>query len=1394
MQLSLDLMRRALAFGGAALLVLYFTFALVILILRYGVLPHIDHYRPELETIASRALKQRVSIAAVKADWVGLRPRLTLTDLVVYDAAERQALSLPEVSATLAWESLTVFSPRLQQLHVNSPELDIRRAQDGRLTVGGLSIDPDDRSKDGGVLGRILEQYEIQISHARIRWTDEMRGAPQLDLDNVNFELVRAGTRHRFAASATLPRSLAAPVEIKGYIARDLFARSDDANHWNGEIYANLGFLDFARLGAYVDFPVQLTKGVGALRTWVHFSERRASGARLLDVVADVRLADLSALGDQDLPPLAIHAVNGRLVLRQSNGSERLTLSHFSVEGADGLHLQSADLEAHRTLDVHGNTTATDLRASRLDLRTVAELGTRLPVPDDVRNLLIRLKPRGVLSNLQLSWRGPIGQPSSFHFATSFKGLGLNGATPTGTKLEQPGFANLSGEVSASEAGGTVSVHATDASLSLPGFFAESEIPLDHIDAALKWTQSGENLEARIQTFRFDNADAAGIAEGSYRRGPASGSKGPGFLDLSAKLTRANVRRVARYLPQSIPEDVRSYVDRALVAGSSDDVSFRVHGALERFPFRQNVPAQPPSKSATTLIAAPGNESTSAEQFRISAKLHGVKLDYAPRPLAEPANPLPLWPPIEDLEADLSLERGHMEIVGRSAMVYGFKLEKVRVDLPDLDDHNESLQVHGGGSGPLADLLQFVNTSPVEGWIDHFTNATHATGAARLELNLVLPLAHMADAKVDTSVEFQGNDINLIPHLPLLGHTDGRLEYSEAGLTLRNVSTQFLGGTSKIEAATVADRFIQIRAEGNVVAAALRREPQLANLLPIAEKLDGGTSYRATLNIPPRSADERALAAHGPRLAVESTLTGLAIDLPSPLKKAAAEPMPTRIEFDAPRLAKEEVTDQVRVHFGTVVSAILQRRQNAAGDMEIVRAGYGVNEAASLTEARAFANVTLQSLDLDAWQAVVNGLWPGNLNETQTTPVGAAAGFVPDSITAHVQALHVDEKNFTNVALNASHSGSTWQGNVASDEVTGSFSWRQGGIAGAQQNRLTARLTKLIVPRGATKEVSSLLDPSPTTLPALDITVDNFELRDKQLGRLELVASNSGRQGRREWRLEKLNLTNPDGALEATGTWGLDAGSTVAAQLTRMQFTLNATNVGNLMDRLGVVGTIKGGTATLKGDVRWHGTPLALDYDSLSGDMTLKANRGQFLKADPGVAKLLGVLSLQGLTRRLSLDFTDLFAGGFAFDEIDADVKVQDGVASTDNFAMRGVSAIVAIDGSADLARETQNLHVRVLPQINLGTGSIAYALLVNPVIGLGTLAIGEVLRDPISKALAFEYNVTGPWTDPTIAKAVKRVGGPSEPATPLPVNPEPPLVPAPASGSELTTPAATSQ
>ena len=152
---------------------------------------------------------------------------------------------------------------------------------------------------------------------------------------------------------------------------------------------------------------------------------------------------------------------------------------------------------------------------------------------------------------------------------------------------------------------------------------------------------------------------------------------------------------------------------------------------------------------------------------------------------------------------------------------------------------------------------------------------------------------------------------------------------------------------------------------------------------------------------------------------------------------------------------------------------------------------------------------------------------------------------------------------------------------------------------------------------------------------------------------------------------------------------------------------------------------------------------------------SVQLGAGQFLKAQPGAARLLGVLSLQSLPRRLLFDWRDVFADGFAFDDFAGEVKIAKGVARSSNLRMRGPQASVLMDGSADLQRETADFKALVVPDVNAGGASLAYAA-INPAIGLTTFLAQLLLRKPLAAANTQQFHIHGPWADPKVEKMGK--------------------------------------
>ena len=263
-----------------------------------------------------------------------------------------------------------------------------------------------------------------------------------------------------------------------------------------------------------------------------------------------------------------------------------------------------------------------------------------------------------------------------------------------------------------------------------------------------------------------------------------------------------------------------------------------------------------------------------------------------------------------------------------------------------------------------------------------------------------------------------------------------------------------------------------------------------------------------------------------------------------------------------------------------------------------------------------------------------------------------------------------------------------------------------------------------------------------------------------------LIACGS-REVAREWRMNRFDIITPEATLKASGNWTdtVELNRTSAPRSvkerrrTAMKFSLDIADAGTLLSRFGMADVVLKGQGKIQGRVGWLGSPITLDYGSMGGDININIESGQFLKTEPGIAKLLGVLSLQSLPRRLALDFRDVFSEGFSFDFLRGDVEIDQGIAHTNNLQMKGVNAAVLMEGQADIAKETQTIKVLVVPEIDAGSASLI-ASTINPLVGLSTFLAQWILRRPLMDAATQEFLVDGTWVDPRVTKVdIRPVG-----------------------------------
>jgi uncharacterized protein (TIGR02099 family) len=1346
--------------------------------LHLWIVPRIGDWRPELERMASRAVGVPVQVAEIraesKADDASVLPAFTpsfeLRDVRLFDAQGRVALQLPLVRTSVSVRSLWHLG--FEQLVIQQPVLDVRRTAQGRIEVAGLDFSGAEDNQDSGLADWFFSQPEFVIQGGTVRWTDELRQQPPLALDALELVVRNTARSHQIRLDATPPTEWGERLSLRAQLSEPLFqlgrSRAEPGQPWqawNGQLFADFPRVDVANLRAYVDLSrwgVQVRQGQGALRGWVDVTQGAIAGATL-----DMALNAVDVQLGPDLPPLLLDDLEGRLAAQWDAAGFGISSNQLQFRTRQGEVWPGGRVQLLHTVARTGRGAALALSADQIDLAALSAIASRLPLSTGTHDLLNTLQPEGRLQGLSANWKDDVAQAAaqpadapaidlgrgSYEAKGRIEGLALAGQ-PSSARSEhgdhplpgRPGLRGASVDFELNRQGGRAQLNMAQGSIDLPGVFEESVIPVDTLQAEAVWRIDGSHIEAELNQVRLSNADAQGTAQVRWHTGDeaqsAARSRFPGVLDLSATLTRANATRVHRYLPMSVGPEVRRYVREALTAGSSSQVDFRVRGDLYHMPFN-----------------APGVDG----EFRIAAQLKDVDFGYVPSFLqAEGDTP---WPALRGVTGELVLDRASLRINASESGVAGapnVRLSQAQISIDDLA-HTSTLVVSARAKGPATEVLGFVRNSPVNFMTGQALAQTRVGGPSDVQFRLNLPLYDITRTAVSGTVAFAGNDVQISPDSPLLGRATGTLAFSERGFSIAGARAQLYGGEARFEGGMRPDAGgiprIAFAGQGMASAEALRGAG-LGFVSRLFQNVSGSTAYTAQLGF----------RAGVPELQITSDLKGWTINLPAPLGKTADASLPMRYERAVlSELGDVAQTDRMRIQIGTPFTPLAdlqyQRALSAAGDPRVLRGSLAVGlaggEVAPMPAAGVAANIHFDQIDVDAWErafASANGTTGAELASPPEAQVSLS--YLPTLLAVRADKLTMSGRSFNRVVLGGSREDTLWRANIDANELNGYVEVRQAGTASA--GSIYARLARLDLAPSAATEVEQMLQ-QPRSVPALDIAVDDFVLANRRLGRVEVQAVNQGGSGRMtEWRLNRLELTTPEARLSATGNWApVDAQLPVSSQVRRtaLDLRLDIGDSGKLLERFGRFGLVRGGKGRIEGQLNWQGSPLALDYGSLGGQLNADFERGQFLKVEPGAAKLLSVLSLQSLPRRLALDFRDVFSEGFAFDFVRGDARIEQGVLFTNNLQMKGVNAAVLMEGSANIARETQNLNVVVVPEINAGTASLI-ATAINPAIGLGTFLAQFLLREPLQSAATQQFHITGGWDDPQVSKVERQKTG----------------------------------
>lgn len=762
-------------------------------------------------------------------------------------------------------------------------------------------------------------------------------------------------------------------------------------------------------------------------------------------------------------------------------------------------------------------------------------------------------------------------------------------------------------------------------------------------------------------------------------------------IDLVARLddTRVPVAK-GFWVRHQMSAQTVAWLDAALVDGVVRNGRAVVSGDLDDWPF-----TAPPGGAPTGL-------------FHAEADLVDTTLAFQPD-----------WPPAERLQGRLRFIGAGFGFQGTGA-ISGVRVEGIEAGIASFGEAELAIRARTVDDTDAGDAIAMLQRSPLA--VD-VLEGLQAKGPLRADFAMRLPLSGQGAAPwIEGMARLDGVQAS-VPEWDLALHDlTGDLAYDQHGFSAPALGTRVEGRAGRLHlrageghVADAANVFEGELGSHLDAMALLARAPQLQWLQPY---LHGRSTWDIGVAVPREGA--------GARLTLASNLVGTTLDLPAPVAKPAAVTLPTRVDIPLP-LGSGDVEAQLgrrlalRAHAGNGPAAVR------------VRMGGAVVE-------RPEPGLTVEGRTPELAALEWAGLVAGGRSDGR-------AGLALAGVDLQVDQLQLAGGGFGSVHVSAGLDGGHARLDFNGDALAGSLTLPEedAALAGHFQRMHWYRQAldrPAVADEGPAGEDLAGDGPDPARIPPIRMSVEDLRVDQAQLGTATLVTSRT----RGGIRIEQLETQSPTHHIAASGEWTGRGG----AAHTRMEMRVASANFGQLLDGLGYRGHVSGGDGRLELAAAWPASPAGFKAELLDGTLDLRLRDGQLLEVQPGAGRLLGLLSIAELPRRLSLDFRDLFARGFAFNHIGGTIQVVAGQARSDRLVMDGPAAEVRISGQADLRARTYDQTVEVLPKSGNVLAAVG-AITAGPVGAAVGAVANAVLRRPLSELGSSTYRVTGPWSEPQV-------------------------------------------
>mgnify|MGYP006082584753 CR=1 FL=1 len=1018
---------------------------------------------------------------------------------------------------------------------------------------------------------------------------------------------------------------------------------------------------------------------------------RRLSAARLatriwltlepgsLDVTGEVELTDVSLEGES-------HNLMDEVASRFRFHGESIGRGTLSIPN---VRLKQGEFEFQLdniALAIDTGPLGSSL-AGQLDRVDVSELnrliefaGQKELLPERLSNALLSVSPGGELKDLLFTTDPGEGTP---HLVSTLVDFSVE------AYLGIPSIDRLNGFVSLQPDRGYLDIDNDEFEMNFKSMF-DSPWAFDSGRGRLAYEVAEDSVSVASGLVELLDGDLSAYGKLSMNLPPARELQTWG---LTMGVADVELLAADAYIPNSIPENLRSWIDLAVKAGRSNEAGVTVHGALFR--------GSPAVRKAHDFYL----------------KVENTEIEYHPD-----------WPAATDLTATIHVDNHHVLTNDATGKIYSSDVADVDVFVVIPDSGQADLvMVSAGLSGPFEDAIRVLKETPLAETTSNMADQWSAEGEMQATLAIEVPIGARSEQAVHSDVLVSIESALLhMPDFDLdIAGLAGDIRYSnESGPN----SDGFVGMTF---GRRISGRISsQLYGEGGEIVVHVDGSVDVPVLYEWSDQIllsraSGVLDYRTEIHVPYGGVMDKIY------IEAFSDLSGVIVDLPEPLSK----PVRDSVHEFRYRQTFKEPGYRVDLSMDDNLHASLKIEDGIAtgGRVHFGAAAYG-----AVTFDAIRMSGELAFLDYGAWETVTEEF--GLISDVS----------FKDEIAAHVASaeLSIEELLLYTLPLDdvemlITRGDDHWVASLRNAVLDGEIR-----ILDEDDAPLSVNLNWLSF-ESEGGALDPLYDVNPVEVADVDFSTHQLLLDGEDFGHWSFNYRATENGGRFEdLAVDALGVQVAAGSL---GEWHYEN----AQHGSRFTGDIMIDDLAEAQQNFGFASSIEGEGLKLTADVSWDGSPTMLDVERVSGEVEILEGSGRFVQAETGGAlKLLGIFDFASLARRFRFDFSDLIDDGFEFTDIQGVISFDEGeVVVQEHIVIHGSSGKFTVGGGMNLVSNTlDNDMIVTLPVGRSLPWYAAYsAIATGPLAGAGVMLAQKVFENQINQMSSAKYKISGSVEEPEI-------------------------------------------